>query len=68
LQLSHKAWSSQGTKVWNQIQSKRLKTSNCWNCGPDGAFQNFWNFIEVDFGHDPKTWIALMICSPITLK
>jgi hypothetical protein len=22
---------------------------------PDGAFQDFWNFIKVNFGLDPKT-------------
>jgi hypothetical protein len=32
-----------------------LKILNCWKYDPDGSFQDFWNFSEVDFGHDPKT-------------
>jgi hypothetical protein len=38
LQLSIKKRTNQITKVWNQIQRKRLKSSNCWKNGPDGAF------------------------------
>jgi hypothetical protein len=55
LQLSRKARANQVTKVGDQIRSKRLKFSNCWKYGPDGSFQDFWNFIEVNFVNDPKT-------------
>jgi hypothetical protein len=55
LQLRHNARINQDIKVWNQIQRKRLKKSNWWNHDPDGAVQYFWDFIEVDFGLDPKT-------------
>jgi hypothetical protein len=30
---------------------------NWWKYDPDGTFQDFWNFIGVDFDHDPKTLI-----------
>jgi hypothetical protein len=53
LQLSLKAKANQVTKVWNQIQMKKLENSKCWNHGSHGTFQNF---TEVNFGHDSKTW------------
>jgi hypothetical protein len=34
---------------------KRLKNPNCCNHGPDAFGWNFWDFIEVDIGFDPKT-------------
>jgi hypothetical protein len=34
---------------------KRLKNPNYYNHGPDALGHNFWDFIEVDFGFDPKT-------------
>jgi hypothetical protein len=56
LHLSLKARANQTTKTWYQIQSERLKISNCQNCAEIVVLMahNFWKFIEVGFGHDPK--------------
>jgi hypothetical protein len=54
-QLTPKAITNQAIKVWNQNSIEKIENSNCWNHCPDGAFQDFWNFIEVNFGFDPKT-------------
>jgi hypothetical protein len=66
LQLSHKARLNQAPKVLNQIQRQRLKILNCWNCGPDGTFQGFYNFIKVHLSLILKHVLTLMICSLIT--